>query len=181
MGTKSFSGGIHPHDEKEYSQELAFERMPPPGRIVLPLSQHLGKAAKALVSKGDPVIAGMLVAEADGFVSASIHSSVCGTVASLGRHAHTCGTPAEAILITPSEDQSQRELMPQLDPQRVSPAEIRERVHQAGIVGQGGAAFPTVVKLSPPHARRMEVAILNGCECEPYLTRDYRLMLERPD
>ncbi len=181
MVAKTFIGGVHPHDYKEYSQDQALERMPLPKRIILPFLQHVGKPAQARVGKGDAVATGMVVAEADGFVSSPIHSSVCGTVASIGRHPHTCGTSVEAMIITCGEDQSQRELLPELDLQRVTPDEIRERVRQAGVVGQGGAAFPTAVKLSPPRGKHMDVAILNGCECEPYLTRDYRLMIERPE
>jgi Na+-translocating ferredoxin:NAD+ oxidoreductase subunit C len=154
--------------------------MPPPERVVLPLSQHLGRPAQPLVKKGSLVLRGMLVAEADGPVSTPIHAPVAGKVLSLGRHSSSGGFPLEAISIQTDPDAAHTQLMPPLDLATLTPETIRERVRAAGIVGQGGAAFPTAVKLTPPKESAIQQVILNGCECEPYLTRDDRLMRERP-
>lgn len=180
MNSKTFKGGIHPPEEKKYTEHLPFEEMPAPKQIVLPLSQHLGKQAVPVVKKGDLVTKGMLAADSDGFISSPIHSSVCGTVASLGKEVNSGGFPKDSIIINTSE-QGEVQYMPPLDGFGVTPEEIRERVRVAGIVGQGGAAFPTFVKLTPPKDQKIDAVILNGCECEPYLTRDFRYMMERPD
>jgi Na+-translocating ferredoxin:NAD+ oxidoreductase subunit C len=186
MNLKTFPGGVHPHEEKELSEHRAFEVMPDPGMVILPLSQHLGKQSKPLVEKRASVVKGQVVAEADGFISSPVHSPVHGTVKSIGRESNTSGFVKDAIVIIPSApadgEAAPDELrLDALDPDTVTPDEIRKRVREAGIVGQGGAAFPTFVKLSPPEGKTIEVVILNGCECEPYLTRDDRFMIERPD
>ncbi len=186
MNLKTFPGGVHPREEKELSEHCAFEVMPDPGMVVLPLSQHLGKQARPLVEKRASVVKGQVVAEADGFISAPVHSPVNGTVKSIGRESNSSGFVKDAIVITPSipaegEDAPAAITLVPLDPAAISAADIRRRVKEAGIVGQGGAAFPTFVKLSPPEGKTIEVVILNGCECEPFLTRDDRFMLERPN
>lgn len=182
MSSKTFSGGIHPKEYKELTEHLAFETIPIPDEITLPLSQHLGKEAKALVKKGDEVHPGQMVAQAEGFISAPIHSSIAGKVISLGKEHTSSGFPKDSIVIKTNETaESQKFLFTGLNPDTVTPDEIRERVALAGIVGQGGAAFPTAVKLTPPKDKIIDVVILNGCECEPYLTRDFRFMIERPD
>lgn len=182
MSPKTFPDGIHPKEYKELTEHLAFETIPIPGEITLPLSMHLGKEAKALVKKGDEVQSGQMIAQAEGFVSAPVHSSIAGKVISLGREHNSSGFPKDSIVIKTNETvESQKFLFTSLNPETVTPDEIRERVALAGIVGQGGAAFPTSVKLSPPKDKTIEVVILNGCECEPYLTRDFRFMIERPD
>jgi len=177
---RTFHGGVHPTEEKHVTENTAFELYQPKSQIILPLTQHLGKQAKPKVKKGSVVVQGELIAEADGFISAPIHSSVCGTVASIGKLDTVTGFPKDSIVITPN-GQSENVPLPPLDPETITPDEIRVRVAEAGIVGQGGAAFPTSVKLTPPKDKVIEMVILNGCECEPYLTRDYRFMLERPD
>lgn len=186
MSSKTFHGGVHPKEYKELTEHLAFEIFPQPEQIVLPLSQHLGKEAKALVKKGDDVKAGQMVAQAEGFVSAPVHSSVAGKVISVGKEQTSSGFPKDSIIIKrngtiESESLTSEFRLSSLSPEQISPDEIRERVALSGIVGQGGAAFPTSVKLSPPKDKVIDVVILNGCECEPYLTRDYRFMMERPD
>jgi electron transport complex protein RnfC len=182
MSSKTFRGGVHPKEYKELTENLAFEYFPAGDEIILPLSQHLGKEAKPLVKKGDDVILGQLVAQADGFISANIHSSVTGKVLSIGKEITPIGFPKDSIVIKASENSVDKKFtFPELDPDSVAPEEIRQRVADAGIVGQGGAAFPTYVKLTPPKDKVIDVVIINGCECEPYLTRDYRLMLEYPD
>ncbi len=177
---KTFHGGVHPSEEKQLTENLPFETIPSTSQIILPLAQHLGKQAKPKVKKGSVVVNGELIAEADGFISASVHSPICGTVASVGKQDNASGFPKDSIVINPN-GQKDKSLMPPLDPQTITPDEIRARVAEAGIVGQGGAAFPTSVKLTPPKDKVIDLVILNGCECEPYLTRDYRFMIERPD
>ncbi|MCF8242669.1 MAG: electron transport complex subunit RsxC [Melioribacteraceae bacterium] len=175
---KTFRGGIHPGEAKELSENSVFETMPNPAAILIPLQHSAGKAAKPLVKKGDDVKCGQLIAEPDGFISAPIHSPVSGKVTKITPAATVGGFPKDTILITPAET-NEYDFMETLNPDKVTPAEIKERVKQAGIVGKGGAAFPTYVKLSPPEDKKIDVIILNGCECEPYLTRDYRFMIER--
>ena len=182
MSSKTFHGGVHPKEYKELTEHLAFELFPLPEQIILPLSQHLGKEAKALVKKGEDVKAGQMIAQAEGFVSAPVHSSVAGKVMSLGKEQTSSGFPKDSIVIKRNGTiESENILLDPLNPETITADEIRERVALAGIVGQGGAAFPTSVKLSPPKDKVIDVVILNGCECEPYLTRDYRFMIERPD
>jgi len=178
--TKTFKGGVHPNEHKEMTENKALEIMPNPKQIVIPLNQHLGKPAKPIVKKGDMVKAGSLIADADGFISAVIHSSVSGKVMKLTRGANVSGSPKDEIVIEPQEINESESFEP-LDLDTVTSEQIRERVRLAGIVGQGGASFPTFVKLSPPPDKKVDVVIINGAECEPYLTRDYRLMLERPN
>lgn len=176
--TKTFKGGVHPDEQKELTENLVFEVMPNPKTVMLPLSQHIGKPAKPVVKKGDVVKAGTIIAEQEGFISSPIHSSVSGVVKKIAVDANASGFPKEAIMIDSSEI-NEFEKMPSLNQETITQEEIRERVKAAGIVGQGGAAFPTFVKLTPPKDKVIDFVIINGCECEPYLTRDYRLMLEK--
>ncbi len=178
--TKSFKGGVHPAEQKALTENLAFEIMPTPKQIIVPILQHLGKPAKPLVKKGSEVKAGEVIAEPDGFISSPIHSPVCGKVLKISTDSNVSGFPKDAILIQ-TNGTDDVIFFPPLDADSVSAEEIRERVKIAGIVGQGGAAFPTYVKLTPPKDKQIDVVILNGCECEPYLTRDYRFMIERTD
>lgn len=178
--TKTFNGGVHPEEQKTLTENLEFEVMPNPKQIIVPLSQHAGKPAKPLVKKGSEVKAGEVIAEQDGFVSSPIHSPVSGKVLKIATNVNANGFLKEAIIIEPS-DSSELILMPALDTEKISADEIKERIKLAGIVGQGGAAFPTHVKLNPPKDKKIDYVLLNGCECEPYLTRDYRFMIERTD
>ena len=183
---KTFPGGVHPPEEKELSEHCAFEAMPLPTMVILPLSQHLGKQAKPLVDKRATVARGQVVAEADGFISAPVHAPITGTVKSIGRESNSNGYMKEGMVIVPAAPKEGEELpadmlFDAMDPATATPDEIRARVKEAGIVGQGGAAFPTFVKLSPPEGKTLDAVIINGCECEPYLTRDDRFMLERPE
>ncbi|MDZ7625781.1 MAG: electron transport complex subunit RsxC [Ignavibacteriaceae bacterium] len=182
MRSNTFHGGVHPPEYKELTENCAFEIMPLPEEIILPVSQHLGKDASPQVKKGDEVLSGQLVAKAEGFISAPIHTSVAGKVISLGKEITATGFPKDSIVIkTNGTVAGEKILLSPLNPETITPEEIRASVAEAGIVGQGGAAFPTYVKLSPPKDKVIDVVILNGCECEPYLTRDYRFMIERPD
>jgi len=176
---KTFRGGVHPLEYKDLTENLAFEVMPNPKEVIIPIKQHIGKDSKPLVKKKDEVKAGQVIAEPDGFISSPIHSSVNGIVVNLHKENNASGFPVEAISIKPNEESEVLRMIP-LNPKEITPEEIRERVREAGIVGQGGAAFPTFVKLTPPKDKVIDYVIINGAECEPYLTRDYRYMLERP-
>lgn len=177
---RSFKGGIHPNELKEISENLPFETVSTPATISIPLSQHIGKPAKILVNKKDEVTAGQLLAEQDGFVSSPVHSSVSGIVKQIKSIPHPGGLPKESIIIETAES-AEKSLLPKLNYDTVSSEEIIDRVREAGIVGQGGAAFPTYIKLSPPKEKKIDCIIINGAECEPYLTRDYRFMIEQPE
>lgn len=177
---RTFRGGVHPDEMKEFTEKHPFEIMSLPKKVIIPLHQHIGKPSKPLVKKGSEVKAGMLLAESEGVVSAPIHSSVNGKVNQIHIEPNPGGFPKEAIIIDTIESDD-IELLPKLDINSVTQEEILNRIKEAGIVGQGGAAFPTHVKLSPPPDKKVDCIILNGCECEPYLTRDYRLMIEKPE
>lgn len=175
---RTFRGGIHPNDMKSATAEKPISDCPVPDFLVFPLSQHIGKPAVPCVSVGDRVTMGMLIAKADGFVSANIHSSVSGMVAAIEPRLHPNGQTVMSIVIeNDKKDELCHDLTP-LDPDTVSPDEIISRVRDAGIVGMGGAAFPTHVKLSPADDKKIDCVIVNGAECEPYLTSDFRAMLE---
>ncbi|MCD8102737.1 MAG: electron transport complex subunit RsxC [Alistipes sp.] len=174
-------GGVHPHDNK-LSREAAIEVFPLPETVVIPLSQHIGAPAAVQVAKGDKVKAGQLIASAAGFVSANIHSSVSGTVVSVDNVADAGNIRRPAVTIKVEGDEWEdgidrtggfRKADPSLDG-----AEIVKRIAAAGIVGMGGATFPTQVKLSVPPGKKAEYLVINGVECEPYLTADHRVMLE---
>jgi electron transport complex protein RnfC len=179
---KTFRGGIHPPTEKSRTEKKAIEVMPPPRRVVIPLRQHTGSPARALVKVGDRVRAADCIARGQGFVTTAMHASISGEVVSIKPRNHPVFRTCEAIEIeSDGADQwapataHPRELADQL-----SPEEIKRIVTEGGIVGLGGAAFPTHVKLSPPPEKKINLYILNGAECEPYLTADDRLMQEQP-
>lgn len=154
--------------------------LPPPEQVIIPLAQHIGAPAKPLVAKGDTVKVGTLVAEAAGFVSAPVHSSVSGTVAKIEDVVDTSGYKKPAIIIDVKDDVWEEAIVAgQARPDSLSPQEIIEKIQKAGIVGMGGATFPTHVKLLPPPGQKAEILIINGAECEPYLTDDHVLMLEK--
>lgn len=177
---KTFKGGVHPKSYKELTENVSFERMPLSKQVIIPLSQHAGIPAKPLVKKGSIVKTGELIAESDGFISSNIHSSVNGKVAKIGSYISTNGFFKDSIFIE-VEESDEFIKMPPLDIEKISSEEIKQRIKDAGVVGLGGAAFPTHIKLSPPPDKKIDHVVLNACECEPYLTRDYRLMIERPD
>ncbi len=177
---KTFAGGVHPPEAKELSEHKAFETMPNPSQAIIPLSQHIGKPARVLVKKADEVKAGEKIADQDGFISSPVFSTITGKVLKVADAPNISGVPKKSIIINPAEGDEEVKFE-KLDFNSVTPDQIRERVKEAGIVGQGGAAFPTFVKLTPPEGVNIEYVILNGCECEPYLTRDYRFMIEYPE
>ena len=177
-----FRGGVHPHEGKELSSGRQIAPMPLLERYTVPLQQHIGAPPKTVVKKKDKVRKGQLLAEAGGFVSASIHSPTSGTVTRIDACLGPAGTKVSAVEITSDgEDAPDESLEPITDWRETDPANLKERIADAGIVGMGGAAFPTSVKLSPPPAKPIDVLIINGVECEPCLTADHRLMLEEAD
>jgi electron transport complex protein RnfC len=181
MGVKTFPGGIHPHDYKEFSKDAKIEKMIIPQKIVIHLSQHIGAPAKPIVKVGDLVLAGQKIAESGGFVSIPMHSSISGKVTKIDKYPHPNGSEQMGIEITSDGNDEWVELINEKDYLNLSNEEIKKRIQEAGICGMGGAGFPTHVKLSPPKEKPIDTVILNGVECEPFLTADYRLMLEESD
>lgn len=175
---RTFRQGIHPPEAKHATAGRAIERMPIGDRFVLPLNQHIGAPARPIVSPGDKVQRGQMVAEPTGWVSSALHSPVAGTVTGIGLEPHPRGGMAEAIIIAADAWDAQV-VGEAVDPRTLSPGKLGSRVQAAGIVGLGGAAFPSHVKLNVPEDRQVATVVINGCECEPYLTCDHRLMVER--
>ncbi|MEG2790387.1 MAG: electron transport complex subunit RsxC [Odoribacter sp.] len=176
-------GGVHPPENKLSAGEK-INVLPLPEQVIIPLGQHIGAPATPIVQKGDTVKAGQLIAKASGFVSANIHSSVSGTVIAIDSIQDAAGLPKPAITIQVEGD----EWMPEIDRTEkaehnitLNKEEIIKSIAAAGIVGMGGATFPTQVKLTPPPGNKAEILIINGVECEPYLTADHRIMLEKAE
>ena len=182
MGVTTFKGGVHPYDGKELAMDKAIVDLRPEGLMVYPLSQHIGAPAKPLVQKGDRVLLGQKIAEANGFISAPVISSVSGTVKSIEKRLTVGGAMVESIVV---DNDQQYESIPGFGEKRdykaMSREEIVNIVKDAGIVGLGGAGFPTFVKLSPKDIDKIDLFLVNGAECEPYLTSDYRDMMEMPE
>lgn len=181
MAVLTFKGGIHPHDGKNLSKKKPITEYKPKGDLVFPVSQHIGAPAKPIVNIGDKVLVGQLIAEANGFVSANIHSSVSGTVKAIEPRLVSSGAMVNSIVIENDEAYKTIETKSVKPLEECSKEEIRDLVKQAGVVGMGGAGFPTHVKLTPKSDEAIEYVIVNGAECEPYLTSDYRRMLETPE
>lgn len=181
MAGFTFKGGVHPYEGKELTKDKPIKRFIPEGDMVFPLSQHIGAPAKSVVKKGDRVLAGQLIAEAGGFVSANIYSSVSGTVKSIGPHRVATGDMVESITIENDGLFEAAEPLPIGDIAEMSKQDVIDAVSLAGIVGMGGAGFPTHVKLSPKEPDKIYYCIVNCSECEPYLTSDYRRMIEEPE
>ena len=177
-----FRHGVHPPEEKALTSHLPIRRMPYPDELVLPLRQHAGKPAKLCVKVGDQVERGDKVGEADGFMSVPIHASAAGTVIDVAWWPHPDGTMAESVIIE-VERFAPQVARPRLVPrwQGLSVEQVVHAVQEAGVVGLGGAAFPTHVKLAPPKDHEVHTLIINGAECEPYLTSDHRTMVEYPE
>lgn len=182
MGRSTFPGGIHTYDGKELSMDKPTTVLLPKGELVFPLSQHIGAPAKPVVAKGDMVLAGQKIAEAAGFVSSNIISSVSGIVKEIEKRLTVQGNMVESIVIeNDGEYRTVEGLGEERDYTKLGKDEIRGFVKEAGIVGLGGAGFPTHVKLTPKEDSKIDFVIVNGAECEPYLTSDYRMMLEEPE
>lgn len=181
MKRKTFKGGAHPYDGKKMSRDCPIEILNPGDTLVYPLSQHIGAMAKPLVKAGDRVLVGQKIAEKGGFISANIHSSVSGTVKAIEKRLVATGGMVDSIIV--ENDGMYEEATPIFsgNPDELSKDEIIKIIEEAGIVGMGGAGFPTNVKLSPKNADIIDSIIVNGAECEPYLTSDYRRMVEQTD
>lgn len=184
MKLKTFhKGGVHPAENK-LSANSPIEVLPIPNTISIPICQHLGAPAKVIVKKGDAVKVGTLIAEAAGFISANVHSSVSGKVFKIEQVMETSGYKKDVVTITVEGDEWEESInrTPDLEKEiTLSKEEIVERVKQMGIVGLGGATFPSYVKLMVPPGKTAEVLLINAVECEPYLTSDHRVMLEHAD
>ena len=179
MRFMTFPGGVHPPDQKGRTNQQKIEVAPLPQEVVCPMSQHIGAPCEPTVSVGDKVKTGQVIGQSKAFVSASVHASVSGTVKAVGPAPHPLGKPVMAVTIeSDGQDTWDESVKEDVDYHKLEPQEILERVRNAGIVGLGGAAFPTAVKLSPPKDKKIDTVILNGVECEPYLTADHRIMLE---
>ena len=178
----NFRHGVHPPELKELTARVPIRRVPYPDELVLPLRQHTGKPARLAVKAGDRVERGDTIGEADGYVSTPVHASAAGTVKDVCLWPHPDGSYAPAVRIA-VDRYSPQAPRPRLVPDwtRLGPAELVEAIRQAGVVGLGGAAFPTHVKLAPPKDQTIDTVVINGCECEPYLTTDHRTMVEYPE
>lgn len=179
---KTFHGGVHPNDMKAPTADKAIVELDPPKELVFPVTQHIGAPAVPCVNVGDRVYMGQKIADAGGYVSACIHSSVSGTVKAIEKRMNPNGLFVDSIVI---ENDGLDEIDPDIqghgDFKKLSAKEIIEIIKAAGLVGLGGATFPVHVKLSPPPEAKIDYVIVNAAECEPYLTSDYRTMLEVPD
>jgi len=181
MAFLTFRGGVHPYDGKELSKEKPVRELLPGKELVYPLSQHIGAPAKPIVAKGDHVLAGQKIAEMGGFVSANIHASVSGTVKEIKKVRNNVGVMVDAIVVENDEKYETVEFQSAASLEALSKEEVLERIKEGGVVGMGGAGFPTHVKLAPKEPEKIEYVLVNGAECEPYLTSDYRRMLEQPE
>ncbi len=180
MGFMTFKCGLHPNDGKEFSKDKPIRELLPKGELVFPVSQHIGAPASPIVAVGDAVLRGQKIAEAGGFVSAPIYSSVSGTVKAIQPRRGAVGDMVNSIIIENDGEMKEVEFTPVQNVTALSKEEIIAKVKEAGVVGMGGAGFPTHVKLSPKEPGKIEYIIANCAECEPYLTADYRRMLENP-
>lgn len=180
FGYKTFRGGIHPDDKKKGSNMEKIQNLDPPKIMVYPVQQHIGKPAVPVVKVGDEVKIGQLIAEADGYVSANVHASVSGKVVDIRPHIHPNGNMVNSIIVENDfKEETIRNFEEQDNLDGLSPEDIVKIVKDAGIVGMGGATFPTHVKLVPPSP--IDTLLVNGAECEPYITSDHRIMLEHPN
>ncbi len=177
----TFVGGIHPYDGKELSKDKPIGTVTPGKELVYPLSQHIGAPAKPLVAKGDRVLVGQKIAESGGFVSAPVHAGVSGTVKALEPRRVAAGDMVMSIIVENDDLYEEAGFTPHAEPEKLGREDILKIIAEAGIVGMGGAGFPTHVKLAPKEPEKIEYVIANCAECEPYLTSDYRRMLEEPE
>ena len=181
MGLKTFKGGVHPYEGKELAKDAPIKEVLPKGELVFPLSQHIGAPATPVVAVGDTVLKGQKIAEAGGFVSSPIYSSVSGTVKKIEPRRVAVGDMVNSIVIESDGEFNEVTYNAVDDVTSLSKEEIINKVKEAGVVGMGGAGFPTHVKLSPKEPEKIEYIIANCAECEPYLTADYRRMMETPE
>lgn len=179
---KSFHGGIHPDDRKRYTASKPIEVAPIPEKVIIPVRQHIGAPCSAIVKVGDLVKKGQVVAEAQAFVSSPIHASTSGKVIEIAEYPHPVfGTCMAVVIESDGQDEWVAGLPLARDWKTLEVTEIKEIIRQTGMVGMGGATFPTHVKMAPPADKEIHTFILNGAECEPFLTADHRVMLEQSD
>ena len=176
---KTFSGGVHPTEGKDMSKDLPVRKVFPRDEVVIPCSMHIGAPAKPVVEVGEHVLHGQLIAEASAFISANVHSSVSGTVKAIEERELVGGSKGLCIVI--ENDKKQDRFEYQTQPSPWTKDYIREAVKDCGVVGMGGACFPTHVKITPKDDNAIDHVIINACECEPYITADYRRMIENPE
>lgn len=182
MGLPTFKGGVYPYEGKELSENKPVKVLQSKGEMVFPLAQHIGAPSKPLVAAGDRVLVGQKIGEMDGFISACVISSVSGTVKAIEPRRVASGSMILSVIIDNDEEyQAVESFGSKRDTKNLSKDEIRNIIKEAGIVGLGGAGFPTHVKLSPKDESKIDTIIVNGAECEPYLTSDYRMMIEEPE
>jgi electron transport complex protein RnfC len=180
MAARRFFGGVHPAYNKDLANRLAIEAMPLPERLIVPFAQNLGAAPKPVVKKGDTVKKGQIIAEPQGFVSVPLHAPTSGAVQAIDVYPHPVGADMPAAVIVPDgKDEWASGLDVERGGEGLDAEKIKTIIRDAGIVGMGGASFPTHVKLSPPKDKPIDVLVINGAECEPYLASDHRLMLEK--
>ncbi|MBU1083674.1 MAG: electron transport complex subunit RsxC [Candidatus Omnitrophota bacterium] len=175
MSIFTFSGGIHPGYYKDISISEPLRKVDLPDTVIIPLSQHIGAPNKALVKKGDNAEEGQMIGQSDSFISSPVHASVSGKVLDIKKAFHPVLGDTEAVYIERDKEKEPKRYKAQ-DVDDLSPKEIIEKIRSAGVVGMGGAAFPTHVKLSVPDGKKIETLIVNGAECEPYLTCDHSIM-----
>jgi len=178
---RTFRGGVHPEEYKELTENKPIETAEIPDKVILPLSQNIGAPSKPIVKAGDHVKVGQKIADAAGFVSVPLHASITGKVSNVGKHLHPNGHLAPAVVIEKEGADQDFNLKEVKGWEKLSKDKMIKAVNEAGLVGFGGATFPTHVKLSPPKDKPIDTVIINGAECEPYLTADHRLMLESPE
>lgn len=181
MGLLTFKGGIHPDDGKQLAKDKAIVKVLPKSDLVFSLSQHIGAPASPIVAKGDAVLKGQMIAEAGGFVSAPVYSSVSGTVKGIESKFSSSGSKVNCIVIENDNEYNEVELEQPQSYEELEKSDVIKLISNAGIVGMGGAGFPTHVKLSPKEPDKIDYVVANCAECEPYITADYRRMLENPE
>lgn len=182
MELKTFAHGIHPTYYKELTRDKAVEAMPLPKQIIIPLQQHIGAPCKPTVKLKDEVRLGDIIGDSEAFVSSPVHTSISGVVKKIEPRPHPGGSWVNSIVIDANDaDQTIPSPKEPREVSSLSPDDIRTAVKQAGLVGLGGAGFPTHIKLNPPKGKTIDTVIINGAECEPYLTSDHRMMLEQPE
>jgi len=179
---KSFRGGVHPNDRKSYTAGKPIEIAPLPSKVIIPVRQHIGAPCTPIVTKGDEVKKGQIIAKVDAFVSSNVHASISGKVIDVADYPHpNFGKCLSIVIENDGQDQWIEGIPVERDWQSLDSSSIKNIIREAGIVGMGGATFPTHVKLAPPPEKKIDTFILNAAECEPYLTADHRMMLEESE
>lgn len=181
FGKFSFKGGVHPQDNKKQTSSKNIQVLTPPPTLIYPMQQHIGAPCTPIVKKGDYVKKGQKIADSEAFVSAPIHSTVSGVVKDIKPYPLPNGSMVETVIVENDYEETLDESVVPIDYTKVAPDDIPALVREAGIVGMGGATFPTHIKLNPPKDKSIDTVIVNGAECEPYITSDHRVLLETPD